>query len=139
MIVRELRNQRTIVAPSYHLDLASDRLTIHVPNATLLDLVPDTIRRATTGSVSDRSPTIVIDCRRSPSPPELPEIRLLAETLADCWDVDGPIALVANGIDVPVLTFALARVLTPRAENMIRVFDDVAHVERFMQRTAVPA
>ena len=139
MFVRQPRNQRTAVAPSYHLDLATDRLTIHVPNAALLDLVPDTIRRATTGAASDRSPTIVVDCRRSPAPPALPEIRLLAETLADSWDVEGPIALVAHGIDLPVLTLALGKGLTARAENIIRVFDDVACMERFMQQSATPA
>ena len=139
MFVRQHLYQRTVVAPSYHLDLATDRLTIHVPNATLLDLVPATIRRATTGTAIGRTPTIVIDCRRSPLPPSLPEIRLLAETMADSWDVEGPIALIAHGIDVPVLTIALGRLLSARAENMIRVFDDVAQMERFMQQSAIPA
>ena len=139
MIVRQARNTRTVAAPSYHLDLAADRLTILVPNATLLDLVPATIRRAIVGSWSERTLTIVIDCRRSPSPPELSEIRILAEALADTWEVNGPIALVAQGIDVAVLTFELGKVLSARAENMIRVFSDVAPMERFMLQSAIPA
>jgi hypothetical protein len=139
MIVRQARNTRTVVAPSYHLDLATDRLTILVPNATLLDLVPGTIRRAVMGTWSERALTIVIDCRRSPSPPGLSEIRLLAEALADAWDVNGPIALVAQGIDTAVLTFELGKVLSARAGNMIRVFSDVAPMERFMQQSALPA
>jgi hypothetical protein len=92
MIVRQVRSQRTIGAPSYHLDLAIDRLTIHVPDVVLLDLVPAAIRRAMTATWSDRTLTIVIDCRRSPSPPALPDICRLAESLADSWDVNGPIA-----------------------------------------------
>ena len=139
MIVRQLRNRRAACLPSYHLDLVSDRLTIRVPDATRLDLVPATIQRAMIGSGRDRSLTIVIDCRCSQSPPGLPGIRLLAETLADSWDVEGPIALLAQGIDVPTLTLALGSVLSARSENMIRVFSDVAPLERFMQRSAVLA
>jgi hypothetical protein len=138
MIVRQRPNHRTVVAPSYQRDLATDRLTIHVPDATLLDLVPETIRRATTISASDRTLAIVIDCRRSPSPPALPDICRLAESLADSWDVNGPIALVGHGIDDHA-TFALRMFVSARAENTLRVFADVARMEVFLRDAPVPA
>ena len=139
MIVRQPSSQRTVLAPSYHLDLATDRLTIRVPHAALLDLVPATIRRATTEIESDRTLTIVIDCRGSPSLPGLSGIHLLAEALADSWDVSGPIALIADGIDVPVLTFSLGKLVSARAGNMIRVFADATHMETFLRHLPIAA
>lgn len=133
MIVRPLRNQRTIVAPSYHLELATGRLTIHVPDASLLDLVPDTIKRATSGAGSGRAMTMVIDCRRSPSPPAFTDICRLAESLADSWDVNEPVALIARGIEDHIATFAVGGFVSARAENTLRVFGDATHMEVFLR------
>jgi hypothetical protein len=138
MIVRPFRNPRTVVTPSYHLDLATGRLTIHVPDASLLDLVPATIRRATSGAGSGRTMTIVIDCRRSPSPPALPDICRLAESLADSWDVNEPIALVAHGIEDHVARFAPEVFMSARSENTLRVFADATHMEVFLRRALIP-
>jgi hypothetical protein len=136
MIVRQLRNQRRVVAPSYHLDLTTDRLTIHVPDTTLLDLVPDTIRRATTRTERDQALTVIIDCRRSPAPPALPDICRLAESLADSWDINGPVALVAPGVD-DVATFALGVFVSARAETTLRVFSDASRMETFLRHAPV--
>ena len=139
MIVRPLQHQRTVVAPSYHLELATGRLTIHVPDASVLDLVPATIKRATSGAGSGRVMTIVIDCRRSPSPPAVPAICRLAESLADSWDVNEPTALIAHGIEDHVATFALGVFTTARSENMLRVFADATHMEVFLRHALIPA
>ena len=139
MIVRPFRRQRTVVAPSYHLELATGRLTIHVPDASLLDLVPATIKRATSGAGSGRAMTIVVDCRRSPSPPAVPDICRLAESLADSWDVNEPIALIAHGIEDQLATSALGDFMTARSGNTLRVFADAAHLEVFLRHALIAA
>ena len=139
MIVRQPWNPRTVLAPSYRVDLATNRLTIDVRNGALLEHVPATIRRATVAGAYAPTMPIVVECRQSPSPPALPAICGLAEALADSWDVNGPIALVANGIDVRVVTFALGMVVSARAEHVLHVFADSAHMESFLQRFPISA
>jgi len=59
--------------------------------------------------------------------------------MADSWDVNEPIALIARGIEDHVATLALGVFMSARSENTLRVFTDAGEMEAFLQHTLVPA
>jgi hypothetical protein len=124
----------TVSAPTFLVEPGRERITVSVSNASVLPLVPPTIRLAAVEANYEPSMNLVIDCRRCLPPPSVADVRILAETLSDSTAVQGPVAVLVTG-GVAAIRYRLDRTLTSWTACQVQVFDNEASLESWLSQS----